>query len=133
NGDGPVVTTATIGRVVDLNVTDPYNMGAAMAPAAVDTIVKHLSDRQVAPSYYDLIVTGDLGEIGHAIALKMLQDKGVQMDGKLFNDCGLMIYEDDQPVQSGASGTASSAVVTFGHLYQMLKKRTIKRILLVAT
>src|SRR5699024_1840135 len=73
------------------------------------------------------------GEIGHAIALKMLQDKGVQMDGKLFNDCGIMIYEDDQPVQSGASGTASSAVVTFGHLYHMQKRRTIKRILLVAT
>ncbi|HLS67016.1 MAG TPA: stage V sporulation protein AD [Pseudogracilibacillus sp.] len=133
NGQGPAITTATIGRVIDLDVTDPFNMGAAMAPAAVDTIVKHLADRQVSPSYYDLIITGDLGKIGRSISIELLHEKGVQIAEENYNDCGLMVYEDEQLVQAGGSGTACSAVVTFGHIYQLLTKRTIQRVLLVAT
>ena len=61
-GDGPKVTSATIGRVVDMGVNDPFNMGGAMAPAAVDTIMAHFRDMQISPGYYDLIATGDLGK-----------------------------------------------------------------------
>src|SRR5690625_2244568 len=64
SGEGPVITSATIGKVVDMGLTDPFNMGGAMAPAAADTIIRHLQDRQVDPSYYDVIITGDLGKIG---------------------------------------------------------------------
>src|SRR5690625_2300566 len=64
SGQGPVITSATIGKVIDMGLTDPFNMGGAMAPAAVDTIIRHLTDCQVDPSYYDVIITGDLGKIG---------------------------------------------------------------------
>src|SRR5699024_4915882 len=63
-GNGPRVTSATIGKVIDMGITDPFNMGGAMASAAVDTIMTHLKERNVNASYYDLIVTGDLGQIG---------------------------------------------------------------------
>src|SRR5699024_1083502 len=72
NGTGPMITSATIGKVVDLGMTDPFNMGGAMAPAAVDTIITHLNDRQIDPAYYDLIITGDLGTIGREISYDLL-------------------------------------------------------------
>ncbi len=66
--EGPHVTSATIGRVIDMGLSDPFNMGAAMAPAAVDTIQAHFRDLNIDPSYYDIIATGDLGKVGHKIA-----------------------------------------------------------------
>src|SRR5699024_3406966 len=114
-GIGPVVTSATIGKVVDKGMTDPFNMGGAMAPAAVDTIIAHLKERNVDPSYYDLIITGDLGQIGREISLDLLQKKGINIHEEQYVDCGLTIYKKEQPVHSGASGTASSAVATYGH------------------
>ncbi|OZI10220.1 stage V sporulation protein AD [Bacillaceae bacterium SAS-127] len=132
-GEGPVVVSATIGKVVDMGLTDPFNMGGAMAPAAVDTIIAHLTSLKLAPSYYDLIVTGDLGSIGRSIALEMLTDRGIAITEHQFQDCGLMIYKDSQPVFSGASGAGCSAVVGYGHLLRRMKKGEFKRILLVAT
>ncbi|WP_078544027.1 stage V sporulation protein AD [Litchfieldia alkalitelluris] len=132
-GDGPRVTSATIGRVVDLGMADPFNMGGAMAPAAVDTITAHFRDMQIDPSYYDLIVTGDLGHIGHEIALDLLNKGGLKMDETKYQDCGLIIYREDQPVFSGASGAGCSATVTYGHLLNRMKKGEFKRILVVAT
>ena len=64
-GNGPRITSATIGKVVDMGISDPFNMGVAMAPAAVDTIEAHFRDLNIDPSYYDIIATGDLGKIGH--------------------------------------------------------------------
>ncbi|ATH94565.1 SpoVAD [Bacillus glycinifermentans] len=132
-GDGPVVTSATLGRVIDMGLTDPFNMGSAMAPAAVDTIEAHLKERGVDPSYYDVIATGDLGHIGREIALDLFKKHDTSITEKQFQDCGLMIYREGQPVLAGGSGAGCSAVVTYGHLLNRMKKGEIKRLLVVAT
>ncbi|ALC91829.1 SpoVAD [Bacillus sp. FJAT-18017] len=129
----PYVTSATIGKVVDMGLSDPFNMGGAMAPAAADTITAHFEDTGRDPSYYDLIVTGDLAKIGRSAAMDLLSQKGYKIDDQKFRDCGLMIYKDDQPVQAGGSGAGCSAVVTYGHLLNEMKKGTYSRILVVAT
>src|SRR5690625_477427 len=133
SGVGPVVTTATIGKVIDMGLTDPFNMGGAMAPAAADTIIRHLTDRNIDASYYDLIITGDLGKVGREASYDLLKQQGIQINDKQYVDCGLTIYKDDQPVQAGASGAACSAVVTYGHYLNQMKQGKLKRILLVAT
>ncbi|MFC4599289.1 stage V sporulation protein AD [Cohnella hongkongensis] len=134
SGTGPVVTAATIGKILDLGIKDPFNMGAAMAPAAVDTIQSHFQETGRDPGYYDLIVTGDLAGVGHPLASEMLQRNGVPMERTTFRDCGLMIYDvEKQKVQAGASGCACSAVVTYGHLFKRMRAGELKRILVVAT
>lgn len=131
---GKIVTTsATIGKVVDMGLSDPFNMGGAMAPAAADTIVAHFKDLNIEPSYYDLVVTGDLGRIGQATTYELLQQSGLNITKEQFQDCGLMIYRDDQPVQSGGSGAGCSASVLYGHLLNQMTKGIYKRILVVAT
>ncbi|GGD80638.1 stage V sporulation protein AD [Paenibacillus nasutitermitis] len=133
-GSGPAVTTATIGRVVDMGITDPFNMGAAMAPAAVDTIEAHFRDLQIEPGYYDLIVTGDLAKLGHSIATKLFEKHNFPIQQTLFSDCGMMIYNyETQSVQSGASGCGCSATVTYGHLLKRIRAGELKRLLVVAT
>lgn len=129
----PVTTSATIGKVIDMGLTDPFNMGGAMAPAAADTIIAHFRDLQLDPSHYDLIVTGDLGRVGHDTAFELLNKSGLKMERKQFQDCGLLMYKDDQPVQSGGSGAGCSATVLYGHLLNQMKKGTYNRILIVAT
>ncbi|HLR75071.1 MAG TPA: stage V sporulation protein AD [Virgibacillus sp.] len=132
-GTGPVITSATIGKVVDMGMTDPFNMGGAMAPAAVDTILAHLKDMNVDHTYYDLIVTGDLGKVGRQVSLDLLNKYGLQISEEKYVDCGVIIYKEDQPVLAGASGTACSAVVTYGHLLNLMNKGEINRMLIVAT
>ncbi|GGC94606.1 stage V sporulation protein AD [Thalassobacillus devorans] len=132
-GEGPVVTSATIGKVVDMGLTDPMNMGGAMAPAAVDTIETHFRDRKIDASHYDLIATGDLGHIGREVAFDLLKKHGTDIPEEKFQDCGLLIYREDQPVLAGASGAGCSAVVTYGHLLNRMKKGELRRILIVAT
>jgi stage V sporulation protein AD len=132
-GEGPRVVSATIGRVVDMGLSDPFNMGGAMAPAAVDTIEAHLRDLQIEPSYYDLIVTGDLGHIGREVSLDLMKKNGLSIEDERYQDCGLMIYREGQPVLSGASGAGCSATVVYGHLLNRMKRRELKRILVVAT
>lgn len=133
-GEGPVVSRATIGRVVDMGIKDPFNMGAAMAPAAVDTIQAHLRDFRIQPGEYDLIVTGDLASVGHSIASELFEKHKVPMQQTEFKDCGLMIYDlEKQQVQAGASGCGCSAVVTYGHLLKKLAKGEYNKILVVAT
>ncbi len=128
-----VVKSATIGKVIDLGMADPFNMGGAMAPAAADTIAAHFSDFNLKPDHYDLIVTGDLGKIGQATAQDLLEQKGLKLKEGQFRDCGLMLYKDDQNVQSGGSGAGCSATVLYGHLLNEMKKGTYNRILLAAT
>lgn len=133
-GDGPIIEAATIGRVVDMGITDPFNMGAAMAPAAVDTIEAHFRDLRRAPEDYDMIVTGDLASVGWQIAAELLEKHQIGMHKTRFADCGMMIYDlERQPVRAGASGAACSAVVTYGHLLRQLRKGKMQRILVVAT
>ncbi len=129
----PVTTSATIGKVVDMGMTDPFNMGGAMAPAAADTILAHFEDLGRDPSYYDLIVTGDLAKVGQDACYALLEEKGVKIPRDKFQDCGLMIYKEDQPVQAGGSGSACSAVVTYGHLLKKMKEGAYRKILAVAT
>lgn len=134
-GKGPRITHATIGRIQDLGVKDPFNMGEAMAPAAADTIVAHFRDTRRGPEDYDLIVTGDLASVGHAIVKDVLKKDGVSMERTVFNDCGLMIYDrDKQPyVIAGGSGCGCSAVVTYGHILKRMKKGELNRVLIIAT
>lgn len=132
-GEGPRITSATLGRVIDMGLTDPFNMGAAMAPAAVDTIEAHFRDINIEPSYYDLIATGDLGRVGHRIAGDLLEKHGLDIPREIFSDCGLLIYNKEQPVMAGASGCACSATVTYGHLLKRMKQGELKKILIIGT
>ncbi|AFM39523.1 stage V sporulation protein AD [Desulfosporosinus acidiphilus SJ4] len=133
-GEGPRVTSATIGRVIDMGLSDPFNMGAAMAPAAVDTIEAHFRDLRRDPSYYDLIATGDLGRVGHRIAGDLLVKHGLEIPKEIFTDCGILIYKEDQPVVlAGGSGCACAATTTFGHFLNRMRKGELSKILVVAT
>lgn len=131
-GVGPVITYATIGKVVDMGSKDTSNMGEAMAPVAADTIWQHFQDTSRSPQDYDLIVTGDLGRIGNPLTAELLSKAGLELGGR-FSDCGIMIYHQTQDVHAGGSGAACSAVVFGGYLLSQLESRQIKRILLVAT
>ncbi|MFC2947410.1 stage V sporulation protein AD [Virgibacillus sediminis] len=133
SGEGPVVTSATIGKVMDMGITDPFNMGGAMAAAAVDTIEAHLRERNVDPSYYDLIITGDLAHVGREVSYDLLVERGWDIRLDQYVDCGLTIYREGQPVLAGASGSACSAVVTYGHFLNAMKRGELNRILVVAT
>lgn len=132
-GSGIRVASATIGRVVDMGIQDPFNMGAAMAPAAVDTIEAHFRDLRLSASEYDLILTGDLGKIGHRIAADLLAKHGLKLPEDRFGDCGLMIYREDQPIQAGASGAGCSACVTYGHILNRMRKGELRKVLIIAT
>ncbi|MBB6448987.1 stage V sporulation protein AD [Geomicrobium halophilum] len=133
NGSDVVVTKSTIGKVVDHGIKDPYNMGGAMAPAAVDTILAHFNDFQVDERDYDLIITGDLGNLGRSLALEWFRQKEHPMPEAKFQDCGLLIYDDAPEAMSGASGTGCSAAVVFGKVLNDLKNGRLQRVLAVAT
>ncbi|MFT8362401.1 MAG: stage V sporulation protein AD [Sporolactobacillus sp.] len=126
------VSEATLGRVIDWGIADPNNMGAAMAPAAADTIWRHFQDTGRRPEDYDLIVTGDLSRVGSPILKDLLLEKGLDIT-KQHQDCGVMVYSPDQPVSAGGSGCACSAVVTYGYLYRRLAEGALKRVFIVAT
>lgn len=133
-GKGPRVTSATIGRVVDMGITDPFNMGSAMAPAAMDTITAHFRDLGISPDHYDLIATGDLGRVGHRIAADLLKKHDMAIPEEKFTDCGILIYSKDQPVVlAGGSGCGCSAVVAYGHILNRMAKGELRKILIVAT
>jgi len=132
-GAGPRIVSSTIGRVIDMGLSDPFNMGAAMAPAAVDTIEAHFRDLNIQPAYYDLIATGDLGKVGHQIAADLLTQHGIDIPVEKLTDCGILMYKDDQPVFAGGSGCACVATTTFGHLLNRMKQGELHRILVIAT
>lgn len=129
---GPRVTTGTIGKVIDFGIKDTNALGAAMAPAAVDTLKAHFADTGRSPRYYDKIYTGDLGAVGREIVLRMMQEEGVALD-EVYDDCGCMIYMVDQDAHAGASGCASSALVFCGYLFKEMLARRLHRILLLGT
>jgi stage V sporulation protein AD len=132
-GNGPYITYVTTGKVVDFGIKDANNMGAAMAPAAVDTISAHFKETGRAPSYYDLIVTGDLATVGKEIALELLKKEGYDVKNN-YNDCGCMIFDNlKQDTHSGGSGCGCSASVLNGYLYNQLMHGELNRILFVAT
>ena len=132
-GDYPEVTHVTTGVVKDYGIKDANNMGAAMAPAAVDTLAIHFKDTNREPKYYDAIITGDLGRVGKEITDKLLLEYGYDIRENHF-DCGDMIFDDTvQKTDSGGSGCGCSAVVSCGYFYKKLMRKEIKKILLVST
>jgi len=126
------ITSATFGRVVDYGITDVNNMGAAMAPAAADTIIRHLKDRGMSPSDYDLILTGDLGALGSRILKDLTWEKGVDI-AKNHVDCGEIVYNVVEDEFQGGSGAGCSAVVFSSYILDKIKKRRLNKVLFVAT
>ena len=128
------IESSTIGRIQDKGIKDVNHMGAIMAPSAADTIYRHLKDLKREPNYYDMILTGDLGKYGKEILINYMK-KQYDIDiSDNYNDCGTIIYDTEkQPVLAGGSGTACSALVNFSYIYQKLKKKEIKRVLIVPT
>ena len=133
SGSGPRVTHITTGRIVDKGITDINNMGAAMAPAAIDTISAHFKDTGREPDYYDLILTGDLGVIGSDILCDLIVNEGYDIKSR-HNDCGKMIYYiKEQDVHAGGSGCGCCASVLCGHIMKEMKSGRFKRVLVAAT
>lgn len=132
-GNGPYLTYATTGKIVDPGIKDVNNMGAAMAPAAVDTIMEHFKDTGYGPDDYDLIITGDLGELGKEIAEELLKKEGYDVS-KVFSDCGIEIFDNiEQDTHAGASGCGCSAVVFNGYIYSQIMNGNLDRVLFVST
>ncbi|WP_026487585.1 stage V sporulation protein AD [Caldanaerobius polysaccharolyticus] len=132
-GDGPYITYVTTGRVMDLGIKDANNMGAAMAPAAVDTIKAHFSDTGFGPKDYDLIITGDLAKVGKELTLELLKKDGIDIS-EIYTDCGIEIYDcEKQDTHAGGSGCGCSAAVLNGYIFTEMKKGTFKRVLFMAT
>ena len=131
-GSDVAITCATLGKVVDFGITDVNNMGAAMAPAACDTILNHLRDTGRSVDYYDLIITGDLGALGSRIVKDLTWEKGVDMQ-KNHVDCGEIVYDVIEREFQGGSGAGCSAVVFGSYIMDGLKKRKLNRVLLCAT
>ena len=122
-----------IGRVKDGGITDANNMGAAMAPAAADTILRYLKETKTAPSDYDVIATGDLGLEGFELTKQLLLEENVVL-GDSFTDCGIKIFDTKtQDVHSGGSGCGCSAVVSAGYFFPLLEAGKIKKMLLIGT
>ena len=132
-GKGPYLSSATIGRIVDLGVKDANNMGAAMAPAAYDTILAHFRDLSLRPEDYDLIVTGDLGETGSRILCDLFHKDGIELKKRHF-DCGCAIFDAKrQDVHAGGSGCGCSASTLCGYLLRQMQAGRYHRILFCAT
>ena len=128
-----VLTHATCGKVLDLGITDANNMGAAMAPAACDTIAAHFADTGRSFDDFDLVVTGDLGHLGRDLLIELLREKGIKApDDKLF-DCGCQIFSPRQDTHSGGSGCGCAASMICAHILPELAAGHLNRVLFLAT
>ena len=126
-------THVTLGRIVDMAIKDANNMGAAMAPAAADTLHRHLADTGRTPADYDLIITGDLGRVGHDLLLTLMEERGMPLDSTRYIDCGLEVFSPDQDTHAGGSGCGCSAVTLCGHIFRRFRQGELKRVLFMAT
>lgn len=128
-----VITGITPGQIVDYGIKDSMNMGACMAPAASNVIFHHLKDFNRKPSYYDKIITGDLGYVGKEILLQLLKEKGIDIE-KQHTDCGIEIYDPLlQDTHSGGSGCGCAATVLSSYILKKLEEKEWKRVLFVPT
>ncbi len=131
-GKGNQITYATFGKVTDFGIKDVNNMGAAMAPAAMTTLIAHFKDTNTTPEDYDLILTGDLGKLGSEILMDLMESQGYKL-GKNYNDCGQMMFTNSQRTFQGASGCACSATVLNGYVNTKMNQGTYKKVLFAAT
>ena len=132
-GDGPYITHVTCGKIVDMGITDVNNMGAAMAPAAYDTLSALFRETKTGPGDYDLIVTGDLGALGHAIVTDLFRRDGVDLS-RNYQDCGLLLYDlEKQDMHAGGSGCGCSAAVLNGYLLDGLRRGQWRRLVFAPT
>lgn len=132
NGTGAKVTHATIGRIIDMGITDANNMGAAMAPAAYDTLTAFFDDTGLSPDYFDLIVTGDLGKVGKSVLKELFQINARQL-GDCYDDCGVMLFDGTQDTHAGGSGCGCSAAVLCGYILDSMQKKLINRVIFAGT
>lgn len=129
----PRIDAATVGRIVDWGIKDVNNMGGAMAPAFVDTLNRHFAATGRTPDYYDLILSGDLGHTGKAIARDLLKRDNIDL-GERYNDCGVMIFDKEkQDTHSGGSGCGCGASVLCGYVLPKMREGKLKRVLFAAT
>ena len=126
------VKNITFGKVIDYGIKDVNNMGAAMAPAAMDTLVAHFVDTKTTPNDYDLIVTGDLGKMGSEILMDLMERKDFKLE-KNYNDCGQMMYTCSQRTFQGASGAGCSASVLCSYIFKKMEKGDFKKVLFAPT
>ena len=126
------IKSVTFGKVVDFGIADVNNMGAAMAPAACDTILTHITNMNAKVKDYDLILTGDLGKLGSEILVDLMERNDIVL-GKNYADCGCMIYDKSERVFMGGSGAGCSASVLNSYVIKKLREGKFKRVLLVAT
>ena len=124
--------SARLGRIIDFQITDQNNMGAAMAPAAADTIYRYLSASESEVQDYDMIFTGDLGRVGSRLLRDLLSEKGVEL-GEHHSDCGVMIFDEDQDVHAGGSGCGCCASVLCGYILDKMRDGTFRNILFIPT
>ncbi len=132
-GRGPRITHITTGKIVDKGIKDANNMGAAMAPAAADTLLAHFRETGRDPGYYDLVATGDLGALGREILLELTGEEGLDLTG-CHNDCGLLLYDTaNQDVHCGGSGCGCAGSVLNGYLLRQMAEGALRRILFCPT
>lgn len=128
------ISQICMGRVVDLGVTDANNMGAAMAPAAADTLLALFADTHSTPQDYDLIVTGDLGQVGHDLLMQLMREQRMPLADERYKDCGLMIYDrQSQDAHAGGSGCGCGASVLNAYLLPGMQRGEWKRVIFMAT
>ena len=133
DGIGPYIKNITTGKIVDMGIKDANNMGAAMAPAASDTILNHFRDLGIDQDYYDLVFTGDLGKIGSIACRDILKSEGLNIGDKL-KDCGMLIFDIvDSDTHAGGSGCGCSASVLASYILEEMSRGSINKILFVAT
>lgn len=132
--NAPCIEAVIFGKIMDFGIKDANNMGAAMAPAAADTIQSFLNDTQTIPEDYDLILTGDLGKIGSELLIDLLKkDFGIDISS-VHNDCGLMIYDlENQDMHAGGSGCGCSASVVNSYIMKKLQNKELAKVLFVGT
>lgn len=133
DGNGAYITEALPGRSIDSGIKDANNMGAAMAPAAVDTLVRYFRESGMQPSDFDMILTGDLGEVGHKIVEELTFKEGYDISQN-YKDCGLMIYDcKSQDMHAGGSGCGCSGSVLASFILDKFKKQSLRDILWIGT
>jgi len=128
----PRITHATAGRVIDMGITDANDMGSAMVPAAMETILTHLQDTGRQPEYYDVIVTGDLGIFGSETLVRMTREQGVDL-GEKHVDCGVEIFKGKKNIYSGGSGCGCGGSVLTAYYLKKMHDSRLKKVLFVAT